>query len=144
MRTFSELLRSLYQQSPQRVAVTVQKAGQPDAPMTVSQLLNGAQGFADVLHEIGIKPGEVVILILQHGEELIHSYFGAVIHGAIPSIMPFLTEKLSPERYRADLAALISVTQPAAIVTYAEFEGEIRAALTEGGSVRAVILAEHV
>jgi fatty-acyl-CoA synthase len=48
-----------------------------------------------------------VVLILQHGEDLIFSFFGAVLRGAIPSIMPFLTEKLSPERYRSDLSALI-------------------------------------
>jgi acyl-CoA synthetase (AMP-forming)/AMP-acid ligase II len=58
--------------------------------------------------------------------------------------MPFLTEKLAPERYRADLAALAKVTQPAAIVTYPEFEGEIRAALTAGSSVREVILTSQV
>jgi fatty-acyl-CoA synthase len=144
MTTFSGRLHSLFQQVPDRVAVTVQKAGQPDVPMTVSQLLNGAQGFADVLHENGIKPGEVVILILQHGEELIHSYFGAVIHGAIPSIMPFLTEKLSPERYRADLSTLVSITQPAAIITYADFEQEVKDALQEGSSVRKLIVAETV
>jgi fatty-acyl-CoA synthase len=144
MTTFSGRLHSLFQQAPDRVAVTVQKAGQPDIPMTVSQLLNGAQGFADVLHENGIKPGEVVILILQHGEELIHSYFGAVIHGAIPSIMPFLTEKLSPERYRADLSTLVSITQPAAIITYADFEQEVKDALQEGSSVRKLIVAETV
>jgi acyl-CoA synthetase (AMP-forming)/AMP-acid ligase II len=64
--------------------------------------------------------------------------------GAIPSIMPFLTEKLSPERYRTDLAALISVTEPAAIVTYPEFEAEVRAALKPGDSVRAVIRTDEL
>jgi len=39
------------------------------------------------------------LLILQHGRALIDAFFGAVLHGAIPSIMPFLTEKLLPERY---------------------------------------------
>jgi len=58
--------------------------------------------------------------------------------------MPFLTEKLSPERYRADLATLSQVTQPAAIVTYPEFAGEIRAALTAESSVRQVILTSEV
>jgi len=43
--------------------------------------------------------------------------------------MPFLTEKLLPERYRADLAALVSVTRPEAIVTYPEFAGEVHSAL---------------
>ncbi len=144
MSTFSGRLLSLYQQAPERVAITLQKAGQPDAPMTISRLLCGAQGFANVLSQNEIKPGEVVVLILQHGEELIYSYFGAVIHGAIPSIMPFLTEKLSPERYRADLSALVSITQPAAIITYAEFEAEVKSALQDGSSVRKVIVAESV
>jgi acyl-CoA synthetase (AMP-forming)/AMP-acid ligase II len=58
--------------------------------------------------------------------------------------MPFLTEKLSPERYRTDLSALISVTKPAAIVTYPEFEGEVRTALQEGDSIRAVIAGDSI
>src|SRR5690349_9413753 len=124
MSTFSGRLHSLYQQSPEKLAITVQKAGQSDVPITLAQLLKGAQGFADTLSHNEIKPGEVVVLILQHGEQLIYSYFGAIIHGAIPSIMPFLTEKLSPERYRADLSALVSITKPAAIITYAQFEDE--------------------
>jgi fatty-acyl-CoA synthase len=144
MTTFSKRLHSLYQQAPERVTVTLQKAGAPDAPMTISQLLSGAQGFAHSLSQHGIKPGEVVVLILQHGEELLHAYFGAVLHGAIPSIMPFLTEKLSPERYRADLTALVSITKPAVIITYADFEQEVKDALQEGSSVREVIVAETV
>jgi fatty-acyl-CoA synthase len=91
----------------------------------------------------GIKPGEVVILILQHGEDLVYSFWGAILHGAIPSIMPFLTEKLAPEKYRADLASLISITKPTTIVTYPEFEAEVRSALVEGDSVRHVILTNH-
>jgi acyl-CoA synthetase (AMP-forming)/AMP-acid ligase II len=58
--------------------------------------------------------------------------------------MPFLTEKLSPERYRADLAALVSVTRPASVVTYPEFEGEVHAALPEGGPVRKVIVTDQL
>jgi acyl-CoA synthetase (AMP-forming)/AMP-acid ligase II len=58
--------------------------------------------------------------------------------------MPFLTEKLSPERYRADLSALISVTRPAAIVTYPDFVGEVHSAINEGDSVRSVIVADEI
>jgi acyl-CoA synthetase (AMP-forming)/AMP-acid ligase II len=58
--------------------------------------------------------------------------------------MPFLTEKLLPERYRADLAALVSVTQPTAIVTYRDFETEVLAALKPGeDSVKAVIVSDQ-
>jgi acyl-CoA synthetase (AMP-forming)/AMP-acid ligase II len=135
-----ELLKSC-EEMPDQVAVYLQHAGRDDAPVTYTNLFSGASEYAKALETHGIQPGEVVVLILQHGEDLIFSFFGAVLHGAIPSIMPFLTEKLSPERYRSDLSALIDVTKPAAIVTYAEFEQEIRAALREGDSVRAVIVA---
>ena len=144
MTTFSERLQSHLHQTPERVAVTLQFANLPDLPISYSQLLRGAQGFSASLKKEGIASGEVVLLILRHGEELIYSYFGAIIHGAIPSVMSFLTEKLSPERYRADLATLISVTRPAAIVTYGEFVDEVREALKGGDSVRAVIVAESV
>jgi len=56
--------------------------------------------------------------------------------------MPFLTEKLQPERYRTDLTALISVTRPEAIFTYREFENEVRTAIQPGSSVRKVMVCE--
>jgi acyl-CoA synthetase (AMP-forming)/AMP-acid ligase II len=83
-----------------------------------------------------------VILIQQHGQELVFAFWGAIMAGVIPSIMPFLTEKLSPEQYRNDLRALLGVTRPAAIVTYPEFESQVRLALGEDTSVRAVISAD--
>ena len=136
-------LRSLHSRNSKRVAVIVQFAGQEDLPITYDQLLRGSASFARTLANEKIDPGEVVVLILQHSEELIYSFWGVILHGAIPSIMPFLTEKLAPERYRADLASLISVTKPAAIVTYPEFEADVRGALKEGDSVRAVILTNQ-
>jgi fatty-acyl-CoA synthase len=144
MTTFSQRLQSLHARSPERVAVILQHSGQTDLPITAHQLLRGANAYARTFAREGINPGEVIILILQHGEDLIYSFLGAILHGAIPSIMPFLTEKLAPERYRADLAALISVTKPSAIITYPEFESEVRSALQEGDSVRSVILTNHL
>ena len=124
--------------------MVLQHSGQEDRKVTYRELLEGANAHARSLQAAGIQPGEVVILILQHGSDLVFSFFGAVLHGAIPSIMPFLTEKLLPERYRADLASLVSITRPAAIITYPEFEAEVRAALHPGDSVRAVLLADQV
>jgi fatty-acyl-CoA synthase len=144
MTTFPEHLKALHSRIPERVAVYLQFAGRDDLPITYDQLVRGASAYARVLEREGIQPSEVVVVILQHGEDLIYSFWGAILHGAIPSIMPFLTEKLSPERYRADLSALISVTKPSAIVTYPEFEREVRAALQNGGPVRSVIVTDCV
>jgi fatty-acyl-CoA synthase len=144
MTTFPERLKSLHSRMTDRIAITLQVSGRDDLSITYNQLLCGANAYARTLERESIQPGEVVVLILQHGESLVYAFWGAILHGAIPSIMPFLTEKLSPERYKADLSALISVTKPAAIVTYPEFEGEVRAALQDGDSVRSVIVTDHI
>jgi fatty-acyl-CoA synthase len=144
MTTFPERLRVLHSQISERVAVYLQFSGRDDLPLTYDQLLRGSQSYARTYAREGLQPGEVVVLILQHGEDLVYAFWGATLHGAIPSIMPFLTEKLSPERYRADLSALISVTRPSAIVSYPEFENEVRAALKEGDSVRSVIVTDRL
>ena len=73
-----------------------------------------------------------------------YAYWGTILHGAIPSIMPFLTEKLLPERYRADLAALVGITRPECVVTYREFEPEVHQALGDSSSVRRVIVSDTI
>src|SRR5271157_1361881 len=144
MPNFTELLKLRYEQHPEQVAVTLLQSGAPDLPVTYRALLEGAAGYGRTYAQNGIQPGEVVILILQHGIDLLHAYFGAVLSGIIPSIMPFLTEKLLPERYRTDLASLISVTQPSAVITYPDFESEARSALRRGDSVRSVMVTGQV
>ncbi|HEX9387104.1 MAG TPA: AMP-binding protein [Anaerolineales bacterium] len=144
MTTFPERLKALHSQMTDRAAVTLQFSGRDDLPITYNQLLCGANAYAQALEHESIQPGEVVVLILQHGEDLVYAFWGAILQGAIPSIMPFLTEKLSPERYKADLSALISVTKPAAIVTYPEFEAEVRVALQGESSVRSVVVTDRI
>lgn len=129
MNTLAAVLLRSYHEVPGQTALILQHANQLDQTLTYRQLVEGAAPYAAALERGGIQPGEVVVLILQHGLDLVNAYFGAVLHGAIPSIMPFLTEKLLPERYRADLASLVSITRPSSIVTYADFAGEVYAAL---------------
>jgi len=144
LNTIHHILKSHYQNRPEEAAIYLQQAGQEDQVITVKDLHHNAVGAQTLLEKHEIQPGEVVMLIFQHGERLINTYFGTILHGSIPSVMPYLTEKLQPDRYRADLQTLIQVTQPAAIFTYAAFEAEVRAALTEDDSVRAVLLVEDI
>jgi fatty-acyl-CoA synthase len=142
MSTFCETLKERYLTTPEQTAIFVLLSGRVDTRLSYRELLRGAAGYAATLQERGVQPGDVVILIFQHSFELIYAYFGCILQGAIPSIMPFLTEKLLPERYRADLAALVGVTKPQAIFTYREFEQEVKTVTGLDTSVRAVIYAE--
>ena len=144
MDNFSSVLIQAFLEVPEQTAIHLLHSNLPDAQVTYRCLVAGAGAYAETLKKKGIRPGEVVVLILQHGLDLINAYWGTVLHGAIPSIMPFLTEKLLPERYRADLASLVAITQPASIITYPEFSAEVHATLRPDDSVRCVLLTDQV
>lgn len=141
--TCAHVLQRAYQEEPDRVILRLLHNRLPEQAITYRDLLLGAAGYSRAYAQAGIQPGEVVILILNHGADLVYSFFGAVLHGAIPSIMPFLTEKLAPSQYRTALAALFEISEPAAVVTYAEFREEVEAA-RRGSAVRSVLVGEEI
>lgn len=142
MSTLSSILFDSYRQIPDQVALTLVITGKDDEQITFRELFLGSVHYANLLNDNHIETDEIVIIILQHGKDLIFSFLGALLHGSIPSIMPYLTEKLLPERYRDDLTSLVEVTKPSAIITYKDFEAEVRASLRKGDSVRKIILSD--
>jgi fatty-acyl-CoA synthase len=144
MSTFTETLIKAYQEIPDQVAIHLLQANKADQPLTYRRLFQRAMDYAGALEGAGIKPGEVVIVILNHGEDLIYAFFGAILHGAIPSIMPFLTEKLIPEQYRRSLAALFEITTPTGVITYPDFVDEVKAATTQAKSLRSILISTEV
>ncbi len=145
MTTFTDVLKEFYEREPERVSVTLQHPNQPDFSITYRELIERSGDYAAAYAEAGVRPGDVVILILQHGKDLVYSFWGAVLLGAIPSMMPFLTEKLTPERYRADLAALFSHSLPTGLVTYPEFEADVKMLVAESGhTVREVFITDRI
>jgi fatty-acyl-CoA synthase len=140
---FSSILLNHYHTHPDQTIFTLLQSGKDDEPISYRQLLERSAAVTRCLAAEGVQAGDIVIIILQHGENLIYAYWGAILLGAIPSIMPFLTEKLLSDRYRRDLHALFAHTRPAAIITYADFEDEVKTAIPEGQAVK-VFLQESV
>jgi fatty-acyl-CoA synthase len=129
MTTFFQQLQTIYHEAHGKPAIHLVQSKQDDTTLTFGKLLRGAAGFARLLAKHNIHQGDIVIIIQQHGEALVYAFWGAVLHDAVPSILPPLTEKLLPDRYRKDLASLIGLTKPHAIVTYAAFQGEVEQAI---------------
>jgi acyl-CoA synthetase (AMP-forming)/AMP-acid ligase II len=123
----SVLFRSVVE-APDQCAIHLLSSQQADLEITYHHLYHEAANFAQQLRQRGLIPGDVCILILNHSPELIYSFWGAILAGVIPAIMPFLTEKLSPSQYRASLEALFVVTHPRAVITSDQFEAEVIAA----------------
>ncbi|HET7009335.1 MAG TPA: AMP-binding protein [Anaerolineales bacterium] len=137
MSTLGENLARTAAEAPDRVAIRLLE-GEAASTITYAELVRGAGAYGQALARARVRRGDVVVIILEHGRDLLESFLGAILIGAVPSIMPFLTEKLSPERYQASLESLIQITQPAALVTNAAFEARARAAAE--GRVRSILL----
>lgn len=143
-RTFpSELLR-FAGKFPDKPSIYFLEAGKEDRKLTYQELYRQASVFANSLDRCGIVPGEVVVLIIDYRLELLTGFWGAVLQGAIPAILPFLTEKLNPDRYLSDLKSLLSVTRPAAIITYEDFKEIVETAVHPESSVRSILYLEDI
>jgi len=143
MKTLPQLLQQNLKKDPERIALHILEA---DTKISISyeEYLLGASCYSHALGAAGIGKGDVVIIILQHGLDLVYAFWGSILLGAIPSIMPFLTEKVTPETYRKSLTSLIGVTKPAAIITYPEFLPEIRTAIEDEESPLAILNSAQI
>lgn len=86
--------------------------------ITFGQLFARASAYAQAYKDLGIEPGDLVIIILQHTPHLFYSYLGAILAGAIPSFMPFPSPKQRADLYWRDHDALFARIAPRLIVTY--------------------------
>ena len=71
----------------------------------------------------------MIVDLLPPGPDLLFAFLGGVILGAVPSILPFPTEKLDPVLYRENLVQLMEVTRPAGLIAEPELAEELRRGL---------------
>lgn len=143
-QTISSILVERFLQAPDQELAILMHSKQPDQPVTTRQFFYHATGYAQAILRAGVLPGEVVILILNQEEDLLYTFFGAILAGAVPAIMPYLTEKLSADHYRQSLAALMETTCPAAVITYPQFLGEVELAAAGKNSLRSILTTQEI
>ena len=143
-QTISSILVERFLQAPDQELAILMHSKQPDQPVTTRQFFYHATGYAQAILRAGVLPGEVVILILNQEEDLLYTFFGAILAGTVPAIMPYLTEKLSADHYRQSLAALMETTCPAAVITYPQFLGEVELAAAGKNSLRSILTTQEI
>lgn len=130
-KNLARTLRDFALNSPQKVAIVIAQAGKEDVAVTFQSLYENASRYAALFYQYGIGKGDILLLLLDHGIDLVFTYWGAILAGAIPSIQPYLTEKLQPEVFVKELEALIDFTKPKLIITFDQFNNEILANLPQ-------------
>jgi len=113
---------------PDRLFAKLYFARRPPLTVTHGEFLRRSLEFRAQYFEQGIASGEVVVILLDHGLDLLSAFMGALLHGAVPSIFAPPSLKTPAARYRQTLWESLGVCRPKAVVT----DEKIFATLTEG------------
>lgn len=120
--TITEPLRERARAEGDRTAITFLGEDGSALELSAADLYRRAGQFSQSLAHAGIQPGDLIILVFPHTIDLLTAFLGASAHGAIPSIFPYLTEKLDPSFYRRRVRALVEEAEPQALLVAREFK----------------------
>ena len=85
-RTLVESIAERAAHHPDRPSVILIGEDGSEEPVSAGQFLANAADYAAVLRGAGIRPRDIVILVMRHSKELLSAFWGALYLRAIPSI----------------------------------------------------------
>src|SRR5262245_32549944 len=142
VETLLDLAARQYEHRPNAPAVVfIPPTGGSAHTITVREFYDEAARYAYALRQI-VNPRDLVILVMEHSEALLAAFWGALMLGAIPSIFPFLSDKLDPAMYFGRVKQLVAHSGAKAVIASEGFVEPLAALLAES-SVR-VIAESHL
>lgn len=127
--TLPSRLIALAEAAPEREALRIYYSDSPELVLSRRALVEAAARAARDLRELGARPGDLVVIVQQDSFLLAATFFGAAMLGAIPSILPFATEKLHPERYGDSMRALLALSTPPILAIEPALQTQVEALL---------------
>lgn len=112
--------------------------------ITTREFFENAGRYAHALRELGVESGDLIVLVLQHSLEVLYSFWGAIMLGTVPSIFPFLTEKLHPDRYFDSVGKLIQRSGVRAVITYQDLREPLEGVLQGIEGLLPLLIAEDL
>ena len=110
----------------ERPAIIYVSSDQPPVTVTRHAFAQATMATASSLHELGLRPRDLVVIAHTQNLESIFAFWGALRLGAIPSMFPTLTEKLDPDVYMSSMAELARLSGVAAVLTTDDFAPVLR------------------
>ncbi len=98
----------------------------------VSQRIDQATA---ALSFLGVAPGDRIVLILPQGVELVTAFFACISAGAIPSILPPVSQKQDPQLYWRDIQILLERIKGKALITFPAYAVDAQQLLANGSTL---------
>ncbi len=132
VKTLLHMAEQQYTQRPDATAVIFIPADNTSPQtITVREFFDNAAAYAEAIGALDVAPRELAILVMEHSEALLYAFWGALIYGAIPSIFPFLSDKLDPEMYFGRVRTLVSNSGAKVVIASSQFAEPLRALLPD-------------
>ena len=104
-RSEGSLLDALCAAPLDRTFVTMWE-GEEEHSVTFGEFIERARAHAATFNQHHLAAGDTVILILPQGIEVMAAFAGAMMLGAIPTILAYPNFKVEPSKYRSGLAGV--------------------------------------
>lgn len=118
---------------PQATALTLLFPDGRREALTAADLRREAIAWGHALERAGIGAGDLVLLVVRHSRALSTALLGALYRRAMPSVFPFLSERLDPEVYVERVRALVQLSGVKSVVADCEDAPRLRAILAPTG-----------
>ena len=93
--------------------------------VTFGEFTRTARLRAAALRKLGLKFGETVILVMPQGIPLMTAFAGAMLLGAIPTILAYPSFKVDPSKYKSGLIGVSRNLQAAFVVVDDDFPADL-------------------
>jgi acyl-CoA synthetase (AMP-forming)/AMP-acid ligase II len=111
--------------------------------LDIAAFMKRALQFSAVLVDAGVVAEDIVLLILQHGIDAHAAFIGAMIIGAVPSLMPYPNVKQDTALYWSQHRQVFKHLSPRAILVYEAIHQAVsEAALGSGAAILDLTMAD--
>ena len=117
--TLIECLLAQVHERPRALYARYLFADREPVEMDFAAMLERTRRFAAGYAAHGVGKGSMVLVILEHHEDLMPAFMGATWLGAIPAFLPYPNPKTHPERFFESLSQMIETSRPRLIVSRA-------------------------
>ena len=119
LKTIIDCLKLIFKESKEKTFCWFLNEKEPEK-ITCEKLILKSFDYVHTYKKLGCKPGDLVFIMLKHTPHLFYSFVGALLYGAIPSILAFPSEKQDPLRFWTSHRKLFEHSGGRVLITYKE------------------------
>src|SRR5215510_16528088 len=139
---FRSLTEALLAAPQERPFITVRLDEDEIHTVTFGEFTRAARLSAAALRKLGVKFGETVILVMPQGIPLMTTFAGAMMLGAIPTILAYPSFKVDAAKYKSGLVGVSRNLQASLVVVDDDFPADLISHVSASEAARVVRTGE--